>query len=461
MANLVVSLGLLVIFLGAAYVVLQSRHVAGATVAFALFGAFFFAATPYRILLAVSTIAVVGVLAVGAFRTTLAWRVPLATLIISLWYLQVAVMTLVSGQFDGLPKIVLGILLALLLGSFSQHLDSVNRLIVYRAVVLLACLQVGMGLIELIYLKGPIWGIREFDASGHGIMLYNPLLPGYIPRIEGTTGQPIILSTLLAVAAILVISGAARLGRWPSIAALAIFATGLVLSGTRSAIVALVAGIVYLIIQTRDPVKRLIGIGSSCILLVAFLALPFTQSAIQELVNSGSFTHRLGAIEATGRLLARPPFESLFGLGSRAQSEYYERGLLQHSGLEAVDNQFVSALTFSGVVGLVVLLVALLRGYLQAGTTERTLLLMMVGMFLSFDVLLWTSATLLLLLPLALDTWAYAGVASHEAVLGSVRSATHRDRKSRRNHRPIRRRLNRQREPSLRLSRLTEKRISR
>jgi hypothetical protein len=135
-------------------------------------------------------------------------------------------------------------------------------------------------------------------------------------------------------------------------------------------------------------------------LLVDVRELPILTS----LAGTGSLTHRLGALEAVGRLSGRTAAEVLFGSGAGSSSHLFDQGLLQTDGFLAVDNQLVTTFATGGAVGVFFLLAAVLIGLLGGDRTTRAAALVPVLLFFSFDVLQWPATAVLLAVLVALGT---------------------------------------------------------
>ncbi len=247
------------------------------------------------------------------------------------------------------------------------------------------------------------WGYLGKSGALYGI---NEILPALGGRATGTMGHSLPFGTLMAVAALLALF-ARPAQRWPLRVLMALgFAGGVVLSGSRSAALLL---LVVCVLGWLWPGATRLGAPGKLVLVAGVVLSLWRIDVLQlrlvsSLSGTGSLTHRLGAIEAAGRLLGRPAAELMFGSGDGALPALFARGLLQQDGFGAVDDQFVTTLALAGLAGLVALLAAIVLGLLGGERTTRPAALLAVLMFLSFDVLEWTATALLFALLIALGT---------------------------------------------------------
>lgn len=265
-------------------------------------------------------------------------------------------------------------------------------------VVVLAIVQTGFAAYEVFVAGRPVfWDYTTVEGGLGG--LPNPLLGGESVRVAGTMSHPIVLATLLAVASIVTLaaSGTSPWIRWPVIVTLL---GGILLSGTRSAIIALVIAAFFLLCTSdrRGRVARVvIGITLGAVALV-FSAEDLLRSA-DALFNSGSFTNRNSALETAPALLLRPITEVAFGSGFDSEAVLRERGYLAQNGFVSVDNQLVTSLATQGLLGFVLVVTLLVVWFRGGDRLQRALAIAMCVFYFTFDDLRWP-AVIVLLLPL-------------------------------------------------------------
>jgi hypothetical protein len=280
-------------------------------------------------------------------------------------------------------------LLALLI---ARRMTGQNFRVFARGFVVFAVFQVAVSTIDLLFMPIPFFGY----AIVSGTRLSNSLLFDAVFREQGLAGHPIVMALILVVAIVLLWRNSAELSNAGRIIVLALLVWGLVISGTRSAIVALVAGILFLaIVNARTLGARLRNLG----LVVVVTALALTNSVVFSYVasvatglsESGSYSHRAGALEAVPGLINGLPIGRLFfGSGAGSEPVLFASGFLQQDGFNIIDNQFVTTLVSVGLIGLALIAILIVRTLLLGTPTTRGLLVVMVVMMNSFDLLRWT-----------------------------------------------------------------------
>lgn len=269
--------------------------------------------------------------------------------------------------------------------------------------IALAVIEVALGLGELLVTQTPIpWGYKVY-ADGSVFDNPNPLLGRTVARVQGSTGHPIPYAVVMTIG----LAALAAVWRSRGVVFRVVVAVscvlGLVLSGSRSAFVALAVAGVYLLLTSREGSRPLrIVLASFGALLGAIFFFADVADAIGELVGSGSFTNRSGALRSIPALLGRPTAEAIFGNGIGNQIELYQRGLLPQDGFFVVDNQLVTTLAATGVVGVVLMILVFVVGFRRAGRTARPFLLILAVMVFSFDYFVWVSLFTVLALALAI-----------------------------------------------------------
>jgi hypothetical protein len=255
--------------------------------------------------------------------------------------------------------------------------------------------------------------VRPVPFLGYSLIfgdrLINPLVSGDLARAQGLVGHPIILGLVMTFALIFVWRNSIRANVAIRIALSLGFSFGIVLSGTRSAVLAVALGLVFLIIFTPS---RMSGRVRNVIILT-ILAIPASLNAtvrsyvvgiVEGLATSGSYTHRAGAFDSIPNLLSdlRSPFEVLLGSGVGAEGPLFAKGLLQQDGLNVVDNQLVTTLIVGGLIGAAILLAIILISAGQGSTLVRAMLLIIVILGNAFDLIRWPGPALIFFLVVAM-----------------------------------------------------------
>ncbi|MDV8069615.1 O-antigen ligase family protein [Rhodococcus sp. IEGM 1366] len=263
-------------------------------------------------------------------------------------------------------------------------------------IVILALAQSFMAGIEFVFSGEPaLWGYGRY-ANGSEVMLSNPFLGDEVVRTQGTLGHPIVLATLLVVALLIVALGNDIRPMVIRVGIASILAISIVLTGTRSAILALVISIVIVKVFRRNAQNRwrnIVVVGSiSC----AVLFFDFGLRALwNNLERSGSYTNRLGSLQAVPDIFGLPISRIFLGGGFGSESQLYRQGLLQQNGFGIVDNQIVTTMVTGGLFGLMMLFSVLVFAYRKADQLHMAILTSLVIMMFSFDFLKWPTTSLI------------------------------------------------------------------
>ncbi|WP_426623019.1 hypothetical protein ACPPVW_10200 [Leifsonia sp. McL0607] len=337
--------------------------------------------------------------------------------LIAAWWGYVGLGALLGGSYSVLTMI-LYFGLATLAAYVASSLDDVEVRMLYTAIVLTAVFQVVVGLLELTVFAEPVWGFR-------GGARENPFLTDN-NRVQGTLGHPIPYSLLQGVAFVVAWSNPARWRQWWRLIALTSVTVGLIIGGTRSIILA-VAGAVLVHVATNGKLAswaRLLFVLLAGGVLLVNIDVGIVR-IIEELLVSGSWSHRLGAFDSVPNLLARPPLEAWFGTGFGSELLLYDRGYMQQTYLRVVDDMFVYALGTMGIAGLVALVAMCITAFVLSGRTGKALLVLMVGMFFSFDLFVWmyTGIMFSIIVTLPKSDPPVAGLKAPEKALATLSSA--------------------------------------
>ncbi|GGL87379.1 O-antigen ligase family protein [Nakamurella endophytica] len=228
---------------------------------------------------------------------------------------------------------------------------------------------------------------RGYGTRSGSTFDVNELLP-WTGRAPGTFGHAIPLGLFMAVAALLVLFHLRRLRLSVRIGMAALFVLGLMLSGTRSALLSVVIALLFGLCSSRLTRHYLAWRLATCLAALGFGVF----SGVSELVSSlglegtGSLDHRLAALDALDKLFGRSVPELLFGSGAGSISRLFDLGLLQTDNFTAVDNQWVTLFALGGFVGVGCVVGALVASFRGIPPTVRPALISMFLMFFSFDL---------------------------------------------------------------------------
>ena len=298
------------------------------------------------------------------------------------WLAYLVLGILLTGSWP-LTWMVIYFSLAGLMAWVAARIDPIELRLVYSFVAIAAAVQVAIAVLEITVLPEPIWGYV-------GGIRWNPLTGDELARTQGTLGHPIPFAIFCGFAFIVAWSNPARWTPKVRLINLSVATTGIALSGTRSAILSIAAGILVHIALNGSLAKWLRSVVVLIAVGIVLLNIDIGIVRIAEdLLDSGSWTHRLGALVSVPALLDRPPGESWFGNGFGSIVQLYDRGLMQQIYLETVDNMLVYALGTMGIVGAIVLLALSVVTFALSDRTVRAIVVMVFAMYFSFDVWTW------------------------------------------------------------------------
>lgn len=255
-----------------------------------------------------------------------------------------------------------------------------------KVIILATTAEAAIGIYEVFQLSSPIWRGGRILSDGSSTWIRNEVISS-IPRAQGTFGHPLPFAFTLIVGALLLL----RSRVWPGFLRFVMFlllAAGVFVSGSRNAIILVVVlSLLAYILPSLLPRLHVLGTLSFAGLILAF---PFLLEKFDELVDSGSVEHRLGALGAITKLLTdRNTSAAMIGDGSASSPRLFSEGLLQTDGFAAVDNQYVLSLAQNGVLGLLVLVVVMITAFRRASATLRVLLLAVIITGMIFDLFTW------------------------------------------------------------------------
>ncbi len=334
------------------------------------------------------------------------WVPVLLLIYFGLTWWSTSVAEIEGSAFQFLSHFLVGLVFLL----FGAKANVDERKIIVRTTIQLGALESLYALYEYVAQPTVLWASPvpekwEWMAS----RLANEILTGGL-RSQGTFGHPLLLSFLLIVALGLTLRYPFKVGGMRFVL-VGLFFAGAVAAGSRSATIIMVAVALFMYGMSKLAWVRGVFIGLAGLTL-ASLSSFFTSAIVERFSESGSLSHRQGAVDAVPRLLAgQDEFQVLFGNGWYSTQTVYDRGLLQLDGFVAIDNQFVALLVTTGVVGLVVFALLLAITFKIAKRDVRPALLAAGAVFLVFDVLEFPGTWAFMALLMGLSV---AGITIHE-----------------------------------------------
>lgn len=221
-------------------------------------------------------------------------------------------------------------------------------------------------------------------------------------RSIGTLGQPIPLGifasfTLVALLACRRIFAHRLRLWWLSIAAAAVL---LCLSGTRSAIIAALVGVLILAAAWFRLRYLLVYVAISALALWFLLTnnLGETLGFGASFEQSGSYGHRSLAFIWIEILLRKNPDEVLFGGGYLVTQRMFASGELPGIGITVFDQELIKNLAAYGVIGVAILVIVVIQTAVVGRAPTRAILAVLVTTFFTFDTLSWRIGLVLFVL---------------------------------------------------------------
>lgn len=335
--------------------------------------------------------------------------IPTGVVLVFGYYFVMAVSTISQQRTEELLPLVRAGLPVILLALAASAVPRSDRGIVLRWITVLALFEAAVAISQHLLGWPTAWGWLGNRSTATSIG-YNPIT-GDFGRSAGTMGHGIPLALLLATGIILL---------WPKLrarnfqlpaAGIAVLSYAMVLTGSRSAIICLCAtALIMTLTRLRNPrAWTAIGIvGIATFLLVDLRTLTIFTS----LDGSISLTHRISAFEALSNLIGLGFFNTIAGNGWGANESLGTIGVLQSQRILAIDNGFVSLVATSGIIGAILVVALVMVGIWKTHGVERAILILSLGMFLSFDVPVWTAS----FAPVVVLCCLSAGARAREAV---------------------------------------------
>lgn len=231
------------------------------------------------------------------------------------------------------------------------------------------------------------------NAEGVYDLRLNTILGDWTIRTQGTFGYPIPLAAFLAVALVVVAAG-----RRPPLVRLAVaaaFMVGIMLTGSRSGLIAAAAGVsVVLLVRlwekrgTRD-FTRTLGV----LVGVTVLGLGVGMYYFVRALSSGDFSliHRSSMVSSTFEfLLGAGPLTAVFGVGYGGVERAIASGDLGSVDTPVVDNAYLSAFLNSGILGgLIFVGLVVVSAVVARWAVARGVIVAIGASFFFFDAMQW------------------------------------------------------------------------
>lgn len=279
-------------------------------------------------------------------------------------------------------------LVALPVGFVAPRVNSAERRVIHRTVIVLALILGGIAIAESFIFDRLLIAQPTIGQSAHAF------LPQVV-RGEATTGTPLVLGFLLLVAFVLVATAEGH--RISRLLAVVVLALGVLATGSASVAAILALGLMLAIFVRASPAVRITGVFIAfCCGALAAVVGQIPEPLVDQ-VTGANATQRTNSLMSVPRLLDLQSIPNvLFGNGWGGADLLYRTRVLLESRSASIDNQFVTTMVESGVVGFLVLIVAIVFAIRNCRREYIAMLVAMVAMFISFDVLLWAMPATLL-----------------------------------------------------------------
>lgn len=338
--------------------------------------------------------------------------------------------TIRSHDPNGTRDLLIFTIIMLPMLVLASGLTDEGRRGVFRWIVWLAVVEALFSIAQALGHINPIWGrlgVTTIIANGS---TKNAVLGGLL-RSQGSFGSPIPLALFLVVGFAIACTGVARIKSLTRFVALVMIALGTLFTGSHSGLV--IEGLVLIF---SIGLGRNWGLGRLLVIIVALTIAAIVvfgsgtgQTEINRFSSSYSVTQRQSSWQSVPRLLNDQGIKQVsVGNGYYSEARIFTTGLLPTDGFGAIDDQWVTTLVESGIVGSLLMIAFYAIALKRADRRMRVVLFAMFGMFFTFDALLWPSATVLIatLIGMALGTRSYepfSPSASEGSGVGGLASA--------------------------------------
>jgi len=345
--------------------------------------------SPPREVLTTAVLGAIAVLVVAAMRSyrSFAAAVPNVWLIAFLIYSSGVMFFETDGSYTWFIFLscVSYVLISLLL---SQQETNGSR-VLFIAVPLFVIVQFALATSEEFFDVKALWPLTNgTDFITHRLNTVAPWLAG---RAMGSTSHPIPLGILMGLSLVLCMWMAFKKRRRIYWVFVALAATSILFSGTRSAILAALMAAIFWFTSSagskRLPFYMLAGsFGLIAILSVDTSSLP----ELSGFYSSESYTHRANVLEFMPALADRPLAEIFFGSGYSSIASLLQMSIFSGgSGILVFDQEYVRTVTATGLFGFGLLCMAIVEGFRRGNIPSKLVLVFLCIIFASFDALSW------------------------------------------------------------------------
>ena len=304
------------------------------------------------------------------------------------------VSTVLEGSISGLLKLALS--LAPALGAFllAGRLDHLGRRTVAIAVVVLGGIQAALAIVEPVVFPHHLWAAAQVQLQVDGLVAApdNGILAG-MERSQGTLGHALPLGFLLMVSLgqLLRVVDPPALVKWLMAG---LFIGAVIFAGSRNSLILAVFLLLFYPSRKLTSVRLIwAALLATIMLIIAVMSGQISLTFLDQFVASGSYTHRVGVLDAFGQLLSKQSLvHTLIGNGFGSIPSLFARGLLQTDGFNVVDNQFVAALAQGGLVAMITMVILTVTPLVVRDRYWRAAALVILVNCMVYDWFNWTSS---------------------------------------------------------------------
>jgi hypothetical protein len=335
--------------------------------------------------------------------------------------------TLIGGDRLSHNYLVSMIVVALPVAMLASDLDPAERGNVQKLILWMALGEAVLAIAERLTKMAPLWRAAGDSPNGIFNAAPNVLLNDSSFRAQGTLSHPLPLGLVLCVGLAVLSTKPVFRSNLVTLASTALLVLGMIYAGDRSAI--LISCLLAIFAAGHAYARAWPRILKGVLPLVGALWATahfggFSTPVVTRLTGSFSATHRASSLIGFSELLHQPMLRVLFGNGLFSAPYLYESGVLARDGVtNAIDNQVLTTFADQGLIGLALMAALVITSLKMADRVTRTTLLVLVAMFFVYDLVLWPSSFVLLVLVLAMGSNKSDGEAPEEEISSTYRTA--------------------------------------
>lgn len=299
----------------------------------------------------------------------------------------------VRGLLSGIygPIRLLGTADAVLLMLVASRMRGSDLRIISNGLSVLVLIHVLYAGAEILWSLPGVWPMS--DGSNDITERTNTMFPDLPGRAMSSFSHPIPLAYFLTFASALLGAAAIRFAApfyWvPAVVGIG----GVLLTGTRSAVLVLSISMLLLLLfgYRRAAVLRYLFAVTVSVVVSATVGLSEVRGLLglgDQFEESASYLHRRAVVASVPQLLTRDVLHIVFGWGTDLERIFDEGIVGRYSrDMYFFDNQFVATLVQVGLVGLVLYVILLGSPVLVGDGAARVGAIVVGGMSMSFDLL--------------------------------------------------------------------------